>query len=159
MSGVEGLAHPLTEVSTTQKHELGMKVWQTVTHSGKKYRNVYQYVVAGGAITGGVYTMFNGDTPFEVVVGATAITLNILGAGVAMATLASGEFGWILTEGVVTTGSLTTTNISYLLANVTTGALTAPGNTTEALNAVGMVTVDDVTILFPPGQAGRAADA
>lgn len=152
------LAQPLTAVSTTQKHEMGLCVEQVVTHAGKRYKNKYRYCVAGGAITAGVYCQYNGDTPFEVVVGLTATTSNKLGCGVAMATLAAGEFGWFLVEGVETLGTYAVAALSDLRADHTTGALTAE---TAAQNDgnVGIVTIDDVAILFPPGQIGFAADA
>lgn len=152
------LAQSLGAVSTSAKHEIGHVIEQFITHAGKRYLNKYRYCKAGEAITAGVYCEMDGTTPWEVVEGLTSTRANQLGVGVAQAELADGEYGWFLTEGVETQGTYAVASLSDLRANATTGAMTAETHAQNALN-VGIVTIDDVAILHPPGQIGFASDA
>lgn len=145
----------LTTASTDQRAPLGTKVWRDVTHSGKKYRNCYQYVVAGEALTAGRYCEFNGDTPYEVDNDLTSTQQNICGAGMAMAAATAGQHIWVLVEGVDTINTWSAGAFQSIQANATTGALTGSAFA-DADRNVGFVTVDNVAILAPPAAAGFA---
>jgi hypothetical protein len=152
------LFQPLDGVSATAKGPLGILVPHDITHLGKRYRNWYRYVVAGGTITRGRYCEYNGDTPFEVVNTNTAGRGNLLGCGIAQATAASGEYFWAMEQGVDAINTYSVSALSGLQAAAADGTMAAATiSTNEQLN-VGIVTIDDVAILWGPGRAGFYPD-
>lgn len=152
-SAVAGQA--LTTATADRRARLGER--RTIENSNGT-TSVYRYGVAGGTIAQYTYCQLNGDTPFEAVVGLGAHE-NIQGYGVAMSAMTAGQYGWFLEEGELVGPSLTATAWEMLLANVTTGVLSAAGNQTDADKVVGMVTVDDRIVVVVPGAIGFPSDA
>ena len=105
-----------TVVGTTQLHQLGEIRWNG---AGSKS---YRYVRAGAAITAGDAVKGTSDaTPYSAVVKtASASGANQMILGVAMATLANLEYGWVQRTGI------SETNVAIESATV------APGDPLQA---------------------------
>jgi hypothetical protein len=153
--GLTNAPFGLLSAHTSPMHGLGE---EALVKNSLGTMSRYVYAKAGAAITAGVYCQYNGDSPWEVVKGLTGSNETLHAFGVAMATLATGEYGWFLVEGELVQAdvglALTTTTWSVLDADATTGALTSAGNTTQASNTVGMVTVDDRVFINTKGMTG-----
>ena len=149
---ISAMPQALDVASSTAMVPLGTRMSRVHVVAGHPLVANYVYCVSGAATTSGDYLSYNTDTPYEVQDGYTATTMKSMAAGIGMvATTAAGQYFWVLESGVWKDSALTTTG--NMRAAAATGTTTSASAGDDATN-IGIVTGDDVAILWDPGRSG-----
>ena len=139
-------AGQLTDVSTTPKHEVGVRYWRgdtaipTAAHRGYGGQ-VWRYVKngAGTALAAGnLVVRKDGATTLEVTRSPTTPISKAFTVGVAQHAIADGSYGWVLEKGVgiyLADGTGATINQTLVGSNATTGTFEGQAQTTAEITA------------------------